>query len=71
MLDERAVRTGPEDDGYVQFLEAGEPAKGEYHCSGCGYGVTVHRDLPACPMCAGRTWEQTAWSPLSRAGALL
>ena len=36
MLDERAVRAEAEDDGYVQFLEAGEAVKGEYHCVGCG-----------------------------------
>jgi rubrerythrin len=71
MLDERAVRAEAEDDGYVQFLEAGETVKGEFHCSGCGYGVTVHRELPTCPMCAGRSWEQTAWSPLTRAVSLL
>ena len=32
-------------------------------CSGCGYGVTIFRTLPRCPMCGGQTWEQTAWSP--------
>ena len=71
MLDQGALRAQPDEDGFVQFLEAGEAAKGEYHCAVCGYGVTVHRELPACPMCAGRSWEAAAWSPLSRAAALL
>ena len=52
---------------FVQFCSTGEPAKGEYHCAECGYGVTVHRALPLCPMCGCSTWEQTAWSPLTRA----
>jgi rubrerythrin len=54
-------------DDYVQFLAAGDSGKGEYRCSECAYGVTVHRALPVCPMCAGRSWEQVAWSPFSRA----
>ena len=56
---------------YVEFRKAGEPAKGDFHCSECGYGVTVYRALPACPMCACETWEQTAWSPFTRATAPL
>jgi rubrerythrin len=44
-------------------LEAGVRAKGEYRCAGCGYGVTVYRELPRCPMCGSGSWEQLAWSP--------
>jgi rubrerythrin len=55
-----------EDADYVQFFGSGEAAKGEYHCSECNYGVTVHRELPVCPMCGGESWEQTAWSPFGR-----
>jgi len=40
--------------------------KCEYHCSECGYGVTIVRALPLCPMCGGTSWEQSAWSPFSR-----
>ncbi len=54
-------------DDFVRFWKAGEPAKGEFHCSECGYGVTVHSSLPRCPMCSGGSWEQSSWSPLSRA----
>ena len=57
---------GPDDD-YVHFWSAGEAAKGEFHCAECGYGVTVHTQLPVCPMCASESWEQTTWSPFSRA----
>jgi hypothetical protein len=56
-----------EPEGFVQFWNTGDPVKGEYHCAECGYGVTVCRDLPLCPMCGGTVWEQTAWSPLTRA----
>ncbi|MFN2627688.1 MAG: hypothetical protein ABR569_03500 [Gaiellaceae bacterium] len=56
-------------DGYVQFWGTGEPVKGEFRCANCGYGVTVYRNLPLCPMCGGTSWEQSAWSPISRAAA--
>jgi rubrerythrin len=52
---------------YVRFWPAGQEAKGEFHCSECGYGVAVYRALPRCPMCGGEAWEQTAWSPFGRA----
>ena len=50
------------------FVRAGEPAKGEFRCPNCGYGVTVIRRLPPCPMCSGEEWRETAWSPFTRAG---
>jgi rubrerythrin len=67
MLDEARFTTSSEADGYVEFIRAGQVATGEFHCSNCGYGVTVHAALPACPMCAGKIWEQAAWSPFGRA----
>ena len=51
---------------YIEFVAAGEHAKGEFHCSDCGYGVTVHRHLPVCPTCGGGAWEQADWSPFTR-----
>lgn len=54
-------------DEFVHFWVAGENGKGEFRCSECSYGVTIHTKLPVCPMCAGESWEQTAWSPFSRA----
>ena len=56
---------------YVHFFSTGASVKGEYHCAECGYGVTVYRALPVCPMCGGTEWEQSAWSPLSRARKVL
>jgi rubrerythrin len=60
----------PVDDGFINFLSAGMSAKGEYHCSDCGYGVTVFRALPLCPMCGGKGWEQSTWSPFRAYTAL-
>lgn len=65
MLDEARKGRSTEGD-YVEFSQAGMSATGDFHCSGCGYGVTVHTALPQCPMCAGTTWEPAAWSQLSR-----
>jgi rubrerythrin len=45
---------------YVPFVGAGERAVGEYHCSICGYGVSVQQRLPRCPMCRGAAWEPSA-----------
>ena len=53
----------------VAPLVSGERAKGEYRCCDCGYGVTIYRELPRCPMCGAETWEQLAWSPFGRTGA--
>ena len=66
-MSEERRETGAElGEDYVQFTAAGESAKGQFQCSGCGYGVTVHRTLPVCPMCSGSSWEQAAWSPFGR-----
>jgi rubredoxin len=56
VLDE-ARRLGAGDGDYVEFSKAGAQASGAYHCSGCGYGVSVQVSLPCCPMCGGTTWE--------------
>jgi rubredoxin len=54
-------------DDFVEFWSAGQNVKGEFHCSECGYGVTIVRTLPLCPMCGGTSWEQSPWSPFTRA----
>jgi hypothetical protein len=59
-----------DDDGYVQFWASGSSAKGEFHCAECGYGVIVSKELPLCPMCGGRSWEEASWSPFRRAEVL-
>ena len=62
-MSERVRESAPVDDGFIHFVPAGTSVKGEYHCSDCGYGVTVFRALPRCPMCGGTSWEQSSWSP--------
>ena len=64
MRDSSTSQVAP--DEFVEFFAAGQAVKGEYHCSDCGYGVTIVRALPLCPMCGGASWEQSAWSPFSR-----
>ncbi|HEY6960641.1 MAG TPA: hypothetical protein VI408_01995 [Gaiellaceae bacterium] len=65
MLDE-ARKLAEADGDYVAFVNAGAPAAGAYHCSGCGYGVTVQATVPQCPMCSGTTWEPAASSAFSQ-----
>jgi hypothetical protein len=40
-------------------LRTGQAARGDFRCTDCGYGVTVRRALPVCPMCRGEDWD--AW----------
>jgi rubrerythrin len=47
-------------------LAAGVKARGEYRCAGCGYGVTIYRKLPRCPMCGSGSWEQLTWRPFEK-----
>lgn len=30
----------------------------ELWCAGCGYGVVVRREPPACPMCRRTSWRE-------------
>ncbi len=46
-------------------LVHGTVTRGDYRCAGCGYGVSVYRSLPRCPMCGGATWlAETKVRPL-------
>ncbi len=47
IIDAAAAKSG---------FAAGASARGEFQCAECGYGIVVHRDLPACPMCHGADW---------------
>jgi hypothetical protein len=66
-MPEIEAATSEPVDEYVLFMSTGMHAKGEFHCAACGYGVTVCRELPRCPMCGGEDWEQSDWSPFGRA----
>jgi rubrerythrin len=67
---EQARKDDTETGEYVQFVVTGTAVAGAYHCSQCGYGVTVHAELPQCPMCSGTTWELHDWSPFTRPSRL-
>jgi hypothetical protein len=65
-IEPRRSGAALDSDGVPVFVRAGSEATGEYHCADCGYGVTVWRLLPVCPMCRGRSWEGAATSPFAR-----
>jgi rubrerythrin len=46
----------------VQPLVAGVKVRGEFRCAGCGYGISISRELPRCPMCGTGSWEQLQWA---------
>jgi rubrerythrin len=56
-MSEGASVDSLEAAGYVPFFGAGQRAVGDYHCSECGYGISVQQRLPRCPMCSGESWE--------------
>jgi rubrerythrin len=56
----------PDSPGLGDVPRTGQPAAGEFTCSGCGYGVIVEVELPRCPMCSGTTWRQSGWGALGR-----
>jgi len=58
-------------DDFVDFVASGARVKGDFHCAECGYGVTVYKALPVCPMCGSEEWEKSDWSPLARARSIL
>jgi rubrerythrin len=62
VLDE-IERIAREPSEYVEFVTTGAPATGAFHCSACGYGVTVQSTLPQCPMCNVTTWERARETP--------
>jgi rubrerythrin len=63
--------SGARAGDYIEFRAAGEAVKGEFHCAQCGYGVTIVRTLPLCPMCGGDSWERTSWHPFTHGPAAL
>ena len=49
--------SGTFEAGYVEHAATGDTTTGQFQCAGCGYGVSVRRRLPLCPMCGGTAWE--------------
>ena len=61
------VPTTAADGDETPPYAAGEHCKGEFRCADCGYGVTVCRELPICPMCGCEAWHSVSWSPMAHA----
>ena len=70
MIDVTRRESSGEDET-LDFHAAGERAKGEFRCCGCGYGVAIVATLPNCPMCGGQAWERGPWTPFARARRML
>ena len=50
------------------MLDNGSPAASasiSLICSNCGYGISVRREPPACPMCQASSWEPGRWRPFT------
>jgi hypothetical protein len=69
MSGDAELPTTAADGDEVLFSAAGDHCKGEFRCADCGYGVTVCRELPICPMCGCEMWEPVTWSPFAHVGA--
>ena len=55
--------------GTTPEISTGVKGEGDFRCAGCGYGISISRELPRCPMCGTESWEQLQWrtGPQSRA----
>ena len=63
------ARTAEEQEGgFIPFQAAGTRVRGAFRCAECGYGVAVTGVLPACPMCAGTSWEPELRPTFGRLG---
>jgi rubrerythrin len=48
--------------------ESDEPVLLAMNCSYCGYGVSVRKTPPSCPMCGEHSWQlDTSRTPASAA----
>ena len=56
---------GQSMEGTAPAVAAGSPAKGDYRCADCGYGIVALRELPVCPMCRSESWLPQGWRPFS------
>jgi hypothetical protein len=57
-MREQSLAEASDATGFVYFHLTGEAARGDFYCSDCGYGISVTRALPRCPMCGGQAWER-------------
>jgi hypothetical protein len=69
-MKEREFDSAEQVGDFVTFVVAGAAVKGEFHCAGCGYGVSIYSRLPRCPMCGGEEWERNEALAMRRAGSV-
>jgi rubrerythrin len=65
-MDEGSRIEHVDNGDYVEFVAAGVTVAGRFRCAECGYGVSVRRRLPRCPMCGGGSWEPSLRNALLR-----
>ena len=59
MSSDTVVLSGEREQHVAGWTEQPRPpTRGELVCVGCGYGVSVFRELPRCPMCRGAVWSR-------------
>jgi hypothetical protein len=64
------VLSGEREQHVAGWTEQPRPlTRGELVCVGCGYGVSVFRELPRCPMCRGAVWARARGRPVEPAFA--
>ncbi len=66
-MEESDYSIGNDEHDFVEFQRAGASVNGEFECSCCGYGVTIRRELPRCPMCGEELWERSQRNPFRTA----
>jgi len=54
-------------DEFVDFWPTGATVQGVYACVACGRQVFSAYQLPPCPSCDGRLWEDPGSSPFATA----
>ena len=65
-----AVLTRSDDVAAGGFARAGDVLQGDFRCVECGYGVTIYRALPVCPMCGGSAWRPGRSRALAASGVV-
>jgi hypothetical protein len=59
----RALGGPQRTDEFVDFWSTGTLATGVFSCVACGRTVVSTYQLPPCPACDGRLWEDPETSP--------
>jgi len=66
----RAVAGAQRVDEFVDFWSTGTLAQGLFSCVACGQTVVSTYQLPPCPRCEGRLWEDPSTNPFEPGAAV-